>query len=156
MNPNQLDRRLWEKAKTSAIEMEPVSWFFDHILLNITVADLTGIAIYQLGPRAFKELAIFNIMATFWESLPPAEKDRQITILMLYHKLLRQAVTQELQNQLQSPTFTGAGSSILQPWLERTLCLLGHESGAKKLLREFNYPRYLVNNSMFNKEWLSR
>ncbi len=155
MIPNHLDRRLWEKAKISAIETDPISWFFDHTLFNITVVDLTGITIYRLGPRAFKELAIFDIMATFWESLPPAEKDRRIVTLMLYHKLLRQAATQELHNQLQPITSTIPGPSILQPWLERTLCLLGHEYGDRKLLRKFNYPSYLVNHSMF-KEWLSR
>lgn len=150
MIPNHLDRKLWEKARTSAIDTEPVSWFFDHTLFNITVADLTGIMTYQLGPRAFKELAIFDIMATFWESLPPAGKEKQIVTLVLYHKLLRQAVTQELHSQLQPTKSTSGGPSILQAWLERTLCLLGHEYGDKKLLREFNYPSCLIDNSMFN------
>jgi hypothetical protein len=145
-----LDRRLWEQAKTPAIELDPMSWFFDHTLFNITVVDLTGVVMVpQLSPRVFKELAIFDIMATFWESLPLAEKDRRIVTLMQYHKLLRRATTDELCNKSQQVSSTSTGPSILQPWLERTLCLLGHENGDTKLLKEFNYPHYLVDHSRF-------
>jgi hypothetical protein len=146
--PDAGDMRLWKEAKTLAVDSESgiISWFFDTVLSTITVVSCKAIEVRQVSSRVFKELAVFDIMATFWESLQPAEKDGQMANLTLYHKLLRQAATYELCNQHLGVTCILNSPSILQPWLKRTLCLLGHDDSSRKLLESFQYPPYLLDD----------
>ncbi len=148
-NTEAVDMRLWEEAKTSAIDPEQISWFFDEATFNITAVDWKRAGACYVSPRAFAELAIFDTMATFWESLPLMQKNREIVALAVYHKWLRQAATDELLSQPQGVTYPCKSPSVLHPWLKRTLCLLGHDDRARRLFKDFNYPPHLLDDGAF-------
>ena len=151
LNADALDLKMWEEAKLSHIEPEPISWFFSNVLFTITVLDRKGVEVCRVSSRAFMELAVFDIMANFWESLPPAEKNGEVVTLTSYHELLRRSATDELLNQPQALTYT---PSILHPWLKRTLCLLGHDESSRRIFETFNYPHYLLDDGA-HYDWLA-
>jgi hypothetical protein len=146
-----IDMRLWEEAKTPGIGREPISWFFANSPFTVMVVASKGAEIRRVTPRSFMELAIFDLMATFWESVTPVAKNGQVAALITYHELLRRWATDELLNQPQGVTRTHTSPSALHPWLKRTLCLLGHDEGARSLFEGLNYPTYLLDDGAFYK-----
>ena len=148
---NALDINLWEEAKKKKSEIDPeqISWFFADAPLSVTLVVRKGVEALRVCPRAFIELAIFDIMATFWESLPLGQKNKQIVPVIHYHQLLRRVATDELLNLLRGKAHIHGTPSILHPWLKRTLCLLGHDDGARKHFNAFNYPPCLLDGGVF-------
>jgi hypothetical protein len=137
------DLRLWKEAKTSTVDIELITWFFTDPS-HITVTDCKGVKVFNVETRTFMELAIFDIMTTFWESLPAAQQHKLIGRVTIYHKLLRRSVTNDLITQLEAQRTP----FILHSWLKRTLCLLGHDSAARRHLQGLHYPSCLLDYGM--------
>ena len=143
-----LDEDLWEKAKTSHTKPEYISWFFSlDTPEKISILNYKTSRVLLVTRRAFLELAVFDTMAAFWEFLPKPLHEAT-GILVSYHKLLRKEVTDGFLNHA-SDGLTES-PPLLHPWLRRTLCLLGHDEGARRTFETFNYPTHLLDEGMFS------
>ena len=92
------DLKLWKEAKTSTIDTELITWFFTDPI-HVTVINCDEVKVFNVESRTFMELAIFDIMTTFWESLPAVQPNKLIGNLRMYHKLLRQSAINDLITQ---------------------------------------------------------
>lgn len=142
------DEDLWEKAKTSHIEPEYTSWFFSlDTPEKISILNYKSSRVLLVTRRAFLELAVFDTIAAFWESLPKPLHEAT-RILISYHKLLRKEVTADLLTH--APDGLTKCPPLLHPWLRRTLCLLGHDEGARRVFETFSYPTHLLDEGVFS------
>jgi hypothetical protein len=141
------DEDLWEKSKSSDLKPEHISWFFhpDMPTKKICVLNTGKIREVLVETRTLMELAIFDTMAAFWETLQ--QSNHLAKRYAAYHKLLRQTITNDLVNS--APAMTHETPSILHPWLQRTLCLLGHDEDSRKTVETFNYPKHLCDDGVF-------
>ncbi len=142
------DGDLWEKAKTSHIKPEYTSWFFSlDTPEKISILNYKSSRVLLVTRRAFLELAVFDTITAFWECLstPVHEATR---VLISYHKLLRKEVTDGFLNHA-SDGLTEC-PPLLHPWLRRTLCLLEHDEGARRMFETFNYPTHLLDEGEFS------
>ena len=143
MSLENVDADLWRQAKISNSNAGHISWFFfpdDPMSMRIQSFQVTQI---QVTRRVFLELAIFDTMATFWENLPLAEETPS-AILSSYHNILRRLVTTELQSSSKTPNILVESPPSLRPWLQRTLCLLGHDEDCRTIVETFQYPTQLL------------
>lgn len=95
MDPEIADGNLWNEAKVSNFDEGPITWFFlpnDPTSIRIQGREEVQI---EVTHRILLELAIFDIMATFWESVLQVPNSATAN-LSLYHVYLCRLVTSEL------------------------------------------------------------
>ncbi len=139
---------LWEKAKTSHFKLEYISWFFSlDMLEKITILNHKGSRVLLVTRCAFLELAVFDTIAAFWESLPKPFHEAT-RVIISYHKVLRKEVMDGFLTHASDGLMECF--PLLHPWLQRTLCLLEHDEGARRVFETFNYLTHLLDEGVFS------
>ena len=117
------------------------------MLEKITILNHKGSRVLLVTHCAFLELAVFDTIAAFWESLPKPFHEAT-RVIISYHKVLRKEVmdgflTHASDGLMECPP-------LLHPWLQRMLCLLGHDEGARRVFETFNYLTHLLDEGVFS------
>lgn len=142
MTPEAQDLKIWESAKIA--ETEPswtVPWLFDGSIIYIcTVVKIEEIFITG---AAGIQLAIFDIVCTFWQTAALVLPNTDTLAMARYHCELHDNVSHSLcggawkGQHLEIP-------AILKPWLARTLCMLQHDEESREELRCITLPDHLL------------
>jgi hypothetical protein len=117
---------------------------------ELRICGESGISSVELDDQAFKELAFFDFICSFWNVVPigkgvgrPLVPEIENTVR--YHRLLHSKVTNLLLN---STSGKQMGSlPLLWPWLCRALCLFDHDPCSREAFSKIPCPSIFLASS---------
>lgn len=142
------DLSIWKSAAQDSLSIPHATWHFQVAHQELYICLESEIYPISLDCQAFKELAFFDLICTFWHVVPSRAKEalqmQEIANTVKYHRLLHSKVTDLLicsrGKQIRS-------IALIHPWLCRTLSFFDHDSSSREASRKVPCPSEFLESS---------
>ena len=143
------DMRIWTQSETDKTNYRGTQWLFGPGVLYICEEE--EILTIQVNSQVHSELALFDMMCTFWRMAPFLAEHHTLDLhfrrMTQYHSILHDKVTRVLKDA--GPNEHDRSPLLLCPWLRRSLFRYQHDDESRKKLQDISVPAYLVNSGAF-------
>lgn len=148
------DLSFWKSAAQDSL-LQHATWRFQVDLKELYICLESAIHSISLDGQAFKELAFFDFICTFWDVVLSRLKEAlqtmpEVANTAKYHRFLHSKVTDLLITSTtgsQGRRKQTGSITLIWPWLCRTLSFFDHDPSSREAFRKVPCPSVFLESS---------